>query len=197
MDNNLMEIVTRRIHRTVSALKENGFDAHYIDSSEALFKKIGDYLRDGDSWSVGGSVTLFETGVIDHLKKGPYTYFDRYASGADLNDVYLKAKSCDVYFMSSNAITENGELYNVDGRGNRVSALIHGPKKVVIVAGYNKIVKTLDDARQRVWDIAAPANGVRLGTSDIDTMCSFELVCRLQTVKDRIAVLILPEQCGY
>lgn len=197
MDKNLFTIITRRIERTVEALRENGFDAHHIADTDALYTKIHDYLPDGGSWSVGGSMTLFETGVIDYLKKGGYTYFDRYAQDADVDDVFAKAKSCDAYFMSSNAITEDGELYNVDGRGNRISALIHGPKKVVVVAGYNKIVKDLTDAHKRVLEIAAPANAVRLNHQDVNTMCSFELVSRMQTVKNRIAVLILPEQYGY
>lgn len=197
MDRNLMTVIKQRIDRTVIALQHNGFDAHYVKNTDELFSSIPRYLPEGGSWSVGGSMTLFETGLIEYLKSGNYTYFDRYATGADVEDVFQKAKSADCYFMSANAITENGELYNVDGRGNRISSLIHGPKKVVVVAGYNKIVSDLDAARRRVWEIAAPANGVRLNTTDINAMCSHELVSRTQTVRRRIAVLILPEQYGY
>jgi len=197
MDKNLSVVIKQRIERTIEALNANGFDAHYIEDTEALMAKIANYLPQGGSWSVGGSVTLFETGVIDHLKTGDYVYYDRYAKNADVDDVFAKAKGSDAYFMSSNAITENGELYNVDGRGNRLSAMIHGPKKVVVIAGYNKIVKNLDDAHKRVDEIAAPANCVRLNIADVDSVCSFELVSRRQSVKNRIAVLILPESYGY
>ncbi|MDL2233617.1 lactate utilization protein [Ruminococcaceae bacterium OttesenSCG-928-L11] len=197
MDKNLMTIVKQRIDRTVIALQHNGFDAHYVQNTEELYAQIPKYLPDGGSWSVGGSVTLFETGLIDYLKSKDYVYYNRYAESEDVEEVFLRAKSCDCYFMSSNAITENGELYNVDGRGNRISSLIHGPRRVVVVAGCNKLVKDLDAARKRVWEIAAPANCARLNTTDINTMCSHELVSRTQTVKKRIAVLILPEQYGY
>ena len=71
--------------------------------------------------------------------------------------------------MSANAITEEGELYNVDGNGNRVAALIYGPQRVIVVAGVNKIVRNLQEAISRVKYVAAPANGVRLGTN---TPCS-------------------------
>lgn len=197
MDKSLEVITERRILKTVEALKKNNFEAHYIENTEALHDKISEYMFEGCTWSVGGSVTLKETGVIDFLKKGNYSYFDRYAKDADTDDIFAKAKTADVYFTGANAIIEDGILYNVDGNGNRVSAIIHGPKKVVVVAGYNKIVKTLNDAVTRVQEIAAPANAERLNTTDIVGMCCHEVISRMQRVKNRIAVLILLDQYGY
>ena len=197
MDKNLAAVIERRIECTVQALRANNMDAFRVADTVELYKKLDDLMNEGSTWSVGGSMTLFEAGVIDYLKKGPYTYFDRYAEGADLDDVYAKAQRCDVYFCSSNAITEDGKLYNVDGRGNRISNLIFGPKRVVVIAGYNKIVKDIEAARQRADQIASPANAERLNVKDYKTICSHELVSQQQVAKGRITVLILAEQYGY
>ena len=96
------------------------------------------------------------------MKSGRYQFIDR--EEMDPREAYLKTFDADVFLTSANAITEDGELYNVDGNGNRVAALIYGPRRVIVVAGVNKIVKDLDSAISRVKNIAAPANGVRLET---------------------------------
>ena len=89
------------------------------------------------------------TNIIDYLRKGRYNFLDRYAEGLtkdDIDKIYRQAFSADAYFVSSNAITENGEIYNVDGTGNRVAAMIYGPDKVIIICGVNKIVKDVNEA---------------------------------------------------
>lgn len=210
MNEHMTTVLEKRIERTVTALCKNNFDAHYIKDNAALIKKLNELTPEGASCSVGGSVTLFETGVIDYLKSGHFNYLDRYAEGADTVKVYHEALSCDVYFTSSNAITENGELYNMDGNGNRVAAMVYGPKKVVVIAGANKIVKDTNAAAERNKQIAAPANAVRLNKdipcaatghcSDCKSpgrFCCHELVSHYQLIKNRIAVLILPESYGY
>lgn len=210
MDKNTAEIIKKRIDRTVAALCVNNFDARALGSADELLGALDELIPEGASCSVGGSMTLFETGVIDYLKSGRFNYLDRYAENADVGKVYHEALCCDVYLMSSNAITENGELYNIDGNGNRVAALVYGPKKVVVIAGANKIVKDLDAARARKRDCAAPMNGVRLNreTSCAKTgicvdckspgrFCCHELVSYYQGVKNRISVLILPDSYGY
>ena len=155
-------------------------------------------------------MTLFEAGVMELLRNGNYNFLDRYAEGADIQGIYEAAFTSDVYFMSSNAITENGELYNVDGNGNRVAALTWGPKSVIIVAGYNKIVKDLDEAAERVKDIAAPANATRLGCDTPCTkvghcmncasqrrICATTVICARQRVQNRIKVILVGEELGY
>ena len=112
--------------------------------------------------------------------------------------------------MSSNAITEKGELYNVDGNGNRVAALIWGPKNVIIVAGYNKIVKDIDESRARIEEIAAPANATRLGCDTPCTktghcmncaspkrICATTVITGWQRVQNRIKVILVGEELGY
>ena len=81
----------------------------------------------------------------------------------EVEEVYRQTFRADTFFMSTNALTENGELYNVDGNSNRVAALLYGPKSVIVVCGINKIVKNIDEAIKRVKTIAAPQNTIRLG----------------------------------
>ena len=98
--------------------------------------------------AAGGSMTLFEAGIIDHLNSGKYHHLDRYAKDADTYQVMREAFFADTYLTSTNALTEEGELYNVDGNGNRVAAMLFGPKQVIVVAGYNKIVADMEANRK-------------------------------------------------
>lgn len=169
-------------------------------------------------------MTLFETGIIDHLKSGRYDFLDRYAEHLTREQVltiYRESFSVDTYFTSTNALTEAGELYNVDGNGNRISALQHGPKSVILVAGINKIVPDLDAAIHRVKTIAAPKNCVRLNcdtycsktghcvslnkenpkmtdgcSSDARICCQYSILSK-QRNKDRIKVILVGEELGY
>ena len=124
--------------------------------------------------------------------------------------IFRQAFTCDTYLMSANAITENGELYNVDGNGNRVAALMFGPKSVIVIAGWNKIVPDLEAARQRVRQIAAPANTTRLNTqtpckvlgscqdchSDSRICCDYTVLGQ-QRIKGRVKVILVGEELGY
>lgn len=210
MDANVTAVIEKRMERTVKALNGNRFDAHLIRSREELLPKLRELIPQGASCSVGGSVTLRELGILDFLAGGDYAYLDRYAEGADTQRVFHDALSCDVYLTSANAITERGELYNMDGRGNRVAAIAYGPEKVIVIAGYNKIVRDIDEARRRNRELAAPANTTRLGSDtpcrytgacadckSPDRACCQELVSHWQYIPGRVAVLLLGEQLGY
>lgn len=223
MDKNLQQVMGKRIERTVENLQKNNMQAFYVESSAEAVKKISELLTDGDTVSVGGSVSLSESGVLDLLRSGKYRFLDRYDKGLSAEDkekIYRDSFFADAYISSTNAVTENGELYNVDGNSNRVAAICYGPKSVIIVAGYNKIVKDIDAAVMRVKTTAAPANCVRL---DLDTYCKFEgecmgigtkagmtggcktagricssyVVSAYQRNKDRIKVIIVGEELGY
>jgi len=165
MDNNLKSIMDKRIKRTMDNLEKNNMEAFYAEDASKVIEIVDTLVKDGETVSVGGSMTLFETGIIDYLKSGRFNYLDRYKEGLSpdgIKEVFRKAFSADAYFTSSNAVTENGELYNVDGVGNRVASMIYGPDKVIVIAGINKIVPDADAAIERVRNIAAPANAVRL-----------------------------------
>ncbi len=179
-------------------------------------------LHTGDTVAVGGSATLFETGVIDLLHSGEYRFLDRYAAGLTPEQqlsVLQESLAADVYLCSSNAVTRAGELYNVDGRANRVAALAFGPRSVIVVVGCNKIVDDLSAAVHRVKTVAAPLNAKRLGCQTYcavngvckaadsdrytdgcgspDRICSHYLICGKQRIRDRIHVILVGEPLGF
>ncbi len=156
----------KNYENVLQALRKNKMDAYYVETKEEARALALSLIPQGAVCASGGSVTLNETGIIEALKKGNYTYLDRYdpaLSDDEKNEVMKKAHFSDIYLTSANAITEDGALYNVDGNSNRVSAIANGPKTVIVVAGVNKVVKDLDEAVRRVKTVAAPKNCVRLG----------------------------------
>ena len=213
MDSNVKWVNEEKILRTINSLEKNNMNGYIVNSKEELIDMIISLTNEGDKVSCGGSMSLVETGVMDHLRSGRYDFLDRAKEGLsamDIDRIYRESFFADTYFSSSNAITEDGELYNVDGNGNRVAALLFGPKKVIIVAGVNKIVKNLDEAIKRNRQIAAPANAKRLNKSTPCTKVGYcmdckspEKICREYTViksqkdKNRIHVIFLNDNIGY
>ncbi|MDU4891514.1 MAG: lactate utilization protein [Clostridium sp.] len=213
MDNNLKWLKEKRINNTIEALKKNGMNGYLVKDREELISKIVELTKEGDTVTCGGSMSLFETGVIDHLRSGRYNFLDRYAEGLsqdEIKEIYRGAFSADVYFAGTNAVTENGELYNVDGTGNRVAAMLFGPDKVILVVGENKIVKNLEEAILRNERICAPVNCERLNRatpcvkvghcmdcSSPERICNEYIVIKKQRDKDRIHVIFMNESLGY
>ena len=153
------------IEKTIEALRAHRMEVHYVQTPEEAKELALSLIPEGSSCANGGSVTLAQTGILEALKAGNYHYIDRMDptfTQEQKEEAMRAAFSTDFYLASANAITENGELYNVDGNSNRVAAMIYGAKNVIIVAGINKIVKDLDEAVLRVKTIAAPQNAVRL-----------------------------------
>lgn len=201
--------------------KNNNFDFTYLESKEELLPLLDSLMPEGSSVSVGGSVTLTQTGVLDYLRSGRFNFLDRYAENADVQKIFRECYYADFYLASANAITEHGEVYMVDGTGNRVSATIFGPKHVLLVCGRNKIVENLSKAIERVKTIAAPLNAKRLncgtycrdngrcGSCECDerhlmtrftcerTICSSSIILSRQIIKDRIHIILINEDLGY
>ena len=130
----------------------------YAETAAEAKAKALSLIKEGMTVAYGGSVTLKETGILDAVSCGNYNFLDRGKAKTpeELKNIYRKCFSADVYLSSANAITENGELYNVDGTGNRIAAIAYGPDSVIIVAGKNKIVSDLDEAVIKVKSSAAP-----------------------------------------
>lgn len=201
------------IETTISNLEKNNMLGIHVKTIDQLHIKIKELLKEGSLVSVGGSMTLFETGVIDLLRKEDYNFLDRYKEGLsanDIRDIYRQSFSCDAYFASLNALTINGEIYNVDGRGNRVAAMLYGPEKVILICGYNKIVKDIEAAIARNRNICAPINAKRLNKNtpcavtgyctdcnSLDRICNEYTIIRKQYEKGRIIVMILDDDYGY
>lgn len=213
MDSSLNWVNEQKIKRTIESLNNNNMNGYLVNSKEELYSKIEQLVPEGSVVSCGGSMSLFEYGVIDHLRSGRYKFLDRYKEGLtpeQVTKIFKESFLADAYFASSNAVTEDGKLYNVDGNGNRVAAMLYGPDKVILLVGVNKIVKDIDEAIKRNREISAPANAKRLNKK---TPCakvgycmdckSNEKVCREFTIiasqirKDRIHVIFMNENIGY
>lgn len=201
------------IDRTIKALEKNNMKGYYAVDKKAYFDLLSTLIDDKSIVSLGGSITLFETGTIDWLRKRNIIFLDRYKKGLcedDIRKIYVQSFDADVYLTSSNAVTETGNLYNVDGRGNRVAAMIYGPKRVVVIIGSNKIVRDDSEAIIRNKRLAAPMNAMRLNRKTPcvstgycidcnapDRICSAYVFLKKQMQQDRIHVIILNEALGY
>ena len=213
MDENSKWVNHQRILRTIEALNKNNMNGYLVKDKEELLQKLDELMKENSSVSCGGSMTLFETGVIDYLRNGRYKFLDRYAEGLtkdEIKEIYRKSFSCDNYIVSSNAITEDGYIYNVDGTGNRVAAMLYGPDKVIVIAGVNKIVSNVEEAILRTKRYAAPANGKRLNRDtpcektgqcmdckSSDRICNEYTLIKRQGDKNRMHVIFINEILGY
>ena len=190
-------------------------DAYFVETGDEARELALSLMPAGSSVSNGGGESLKEIGLIDAVKNGDYNYIDRSSDP----EAMRKAFFADFFLSSTNALTEDGMLYNVDGNANRVAALCYGPKEVIIIAGKNKIVKNLQEATDRVRSIAAPKNTKRLncetyckekghcviadgkeigyGCGSEQRICCSFLVSGMQRHKDRIKVIIVNEDLGY
>ncbi len=173
-----------QVERTIKALKKNNMEALFIPSMDELLPAVRSLLKAGETIAMGGSVSLAETGVLDLLHSGEYELLDRHKKGlspSEINEVLLDSFKADTYFASANAVTEHGELYCVDGNSNRVAAMLYGPKQVILIVSWDKIVPDLKTAVVRVKMIAAPTNAARL---NCDTHCSTHGKCLNPTCSD-------------
>ena len=148
MDQNAQFVRQAQVERTLKALAKNRIPAVYVPTGQEAVEAVRGMLHPGDTVSCGGSMTLAECGIRELLKSGEYNFLDR--ETADPQEVYRRTFFADAFLMSANAITEEGELYNVDGNGNRVAALIFGPKRFIVVAGENQLVRNVSVAIARV-----------------------------------------------
>lgn len=213
MDENLNTIKEIKKKQMKERFKKHNMKLLFFKDAEAIQVFVKEKLQTVESVSVGGSMTLFETGVIDILEKSKVTYYNRYQPGLttkQIQEVFRKAFSCDVYLTSTNAITEDGYLYNVDGTGNRVAAMIYGPKEVLVIAGENKICQNQEAAKKRVREVAAPVNSVRVKRNNPciktgicmdcqspEKICSAFVTLGYQAIKERITVCIIEGSYGY
>jgi len=196
----------------ISNLEKRQMEGFYCEDSTAAVKKVLELVPEGSVVSWGGSVTLDETGVMDALKSGNFNLIDRTVAktAKEKQEILAKAICSDFFFMSTNAITLDGELVNVDGAANRVACLCAGPSNVIIVAGMNKVVTNVEDGHNRVRNIAAPKNTVRLNKNtpcaskgkcyecfSPDCICSQIVVTRRSSIPGRIKVILVGEELGY
>lgn len=222
MDENVKAVIAKRIMKTGENLRKNNIDFYYAETKGEVPGIVESLIKEGDVITNGGTATMAECGLSELLSSDKYKYLDRSKmTPEEAAKLYIDAFSADVYISSSNAITEDGVLYNVDGNSNRIAAIAFGPKSVIIIAGYNKIVRNLEEAERRVKSIAAPANCQRLscetycretgecislskadrqisdGCSSDRRVCCNYLISAHQRHKGRIKVIIVGDELGY
>lgn len=196
----------------IKGLEKRQMEGYYFASASEAVSKIMAMLPEDSVISWGGSETLEETGMLEALKSSGLTLLDRSAAGspAEKKELQRKAFSADYYFMSTNAVTTDGELVNIDGNGNRVAALICGPEHVFILAGMNKVAADVEAAIKRVHTYAAPPNAVRLNLKtpcsltgvckdcvSKDCICGHTVVTRYNRIPGRIKVFLIGETLGF
>ena len=197
----------------IAAIEKRNMTAFYCESKEDCLKKVLEIVPEESTIAWGGSESIKEVGIPNTLKEsGNYTVYDRveYTSPEKAKEFNTLAFNSDYYFMSTNAITLDGVLVNIDGNGNRVANLIFGPEHVIVVTGMNKVVKDVDEAYNRVRNIASPPNTVRLNKntpcskngkcSDCygdECICNQIVITRRSRVKERIIVLLVNDNLGF
>lgn len=204
----------RKIADLVKVLEENKFATAVAKDKEDAKRIVMDMIAEGSTIAVGGSVTLNETGILDEIRSDKYKFIDRYntKSFEDMLEKYREGYHADVFVSSTNAVTMGGELVNIDCTGNRTSQIVFGPKKVIIVAGANKIVETMEDGIKRAKSVA-PMNARRIThktpcATDDNIQCSNchcdARVCNVLSIvtgchyfPGRITVVLVPEDLGY
>jgi len=170
--------------KVAKEMQKRRFEVHIVETKDELVDKIKGLIPQGSSVATGGSLTLTETGILDLLRSGDYVFFDRNSAKTpeERRELELKAFNVDFYLASANAITEDGKLVFLDGNGNRVAAITYGPKNVLIVASVNKVVKDIEEARERLRFIS-PMNSKRL---NLETPCTKTGYCSDCTAPQRI-----------
>ena len=198
--------------KIIAAMKTRQMECIYFENRKDMLEYLKAVIPAKATAAWGGSMTLKDSGVIDLLRGGLCKIIDRDAAKTpeEAHKCMHQAFNADCYFLSANAITMDGKLVNIDGNGNRVAALIYGPKDVYVIAGMNTVVKDEDAAMDRIKNMAAPMNAMRLTTGapctktgncmhckGSGTICCHTVVTRYSRHPGRIKVLLVGEELGY
>ena len=185
--------------KVVSALKKRKFDAYYVANSDEARKKALELIPQGSCVSWGGSVSIAECGLLDAVKNGDYVLIDRDKAKTpeEKAEIMRRGLTCDTFLTSFNAVSEDGVLLNIDGNGNRVSAIAFGAKSVVAIVGANKIVPSEADLEKRALSVAAPLNAKRLNVEKVENICAIFVKTRMSLIPGRIKIIVVGENLGY
>lgn len=208
------EIISKRnallAETVIKGLKTRNMTGWYASSREEALDIALGLIPEGSSVTMGGAMSAHEIGLVDALKSGNYRFIDRDAY-EDKRAAMLAAYDADVFLSGVNAMTSDGILVNIDGNANRVSAIAQGPRKVIFIAGMNKVCGAdLDGAMKRARNVAAPVNAQRFGLStpcaktgtcmdckSPDTICCQFLITRYSRHTDRIHVILVNDSLGF
>ncbi len=203
--------MTPAMTNTIFALVRKGFNVHHAATKAEAASIVTGLIPEGASVGFGGSVTIRELGLYDSLKAAGHAVHWHWMNDEPKPSVFANALNADVYLASSNAVTSDGCLVNIDGTGNRVGAMIAGPRQVILVVGSNKLVDGgVPQGIARIKSVACPQNARRLG---LDTPCAAlgrcdaancrKSMCNVTSVIERpvgghqITIVLVDEEIGY
>ncbi|MBP5631872.1 MAG: lactate utilization protein [Clostridia bacterium] len=207
------DVVTKRnellAQKVIKGLESRNMSGYWAENKEEALKIALGLIPEGASVSMGGAMSALEIGLPQAVKAGNYNFIDRDAI-EDKRAAMLAAYDADVFLSGTNAITEDGVMVNIDGNANRVSAIAQGPKKLIIIAGMNKVCSDVDGAMKRARNVAAPINAQRFGLNtpcsktgscmnckSPDTICCQFLITRYSRHKGRIHVILVNDNLGF
>lgn len=197
--------------KLVAALEKRNMEGYYCPTAQEAVKKVLELIPEGETVSWGGVMTVDQLGIKQELVRRGQPLIDRDTAETPEGrmDLMRQALSCGTFLMSSNAISVDGQLVNIDGMGNRVAALCFGPRQVIVVAGMNKVAGDLNAAIARARNIAAPANAQRFNVktpcgingqcgdcTSPDCVCAQMVITRFSKIKGRIKVVLVGEDLG-
>jgi len=213
MDPNKEWLIELRLKQAVEKLKAHQFDAIHVKTKEEAAQEIWKYIHPKQRIGVGGSHTIRELRILDQLEAKGCILYDHWKPGLPKEKVLEIRKSqmtSDLFLSSVNAVTLNGELVNIDFAGNRVNATTYGPGKVILVAGYNKIVEDVQEGIKRIKNVTAP---LRARDLNMDVPCaklgkcvdcnSPNRICRVVVIHERkpaltdMLVILVGEELGF
>ena len=198
--------------KIIKGLESRNMEGYYAENAEEALAKALEWIPESSSVAWGGSMSIGEIGLKQAICEGNYQAYNRDAakSPEEKRKIELITYDCDFFLASSNAITEDGVLVNVDGMANRVSAIANGPRNVIMIVGMNKVVKDVDNALSRARNEAAPINAQRFqldtpcaktgacfDCKSPDTICCQILITRYSKVPKRIKVILVNDELGF
>jgi hypothetical protein len=201
--------------KIIKNLKSRNLEGAYFEKIEQAVASILKMIPDGSLVGLGGSESIIESGLVDALRKRDLRLLDRYREGVSEQELWEMRKRgmlADIFIASSNAITLDGKLVNMDGIGNRVAAMIFGPGKVILLVGMNKVVGSVKEAVDRIKNYVAPRNAVRVNIatpcfkkqlcqdphcSPPHRICSQLVIIESSMISDRIKIFLVGEELGY
>lgn len=209
MDKNIVKRNELLAQTVIKGLESRNMSGYYAAGREEALQLALSLIPKGSSVTMGGAMSAHEIGLVEAVKGPDFRFIDR-ETYTDRRAAILAAYDADVFLSSANAMTEDGILVNIDGNANRVSAIAQGPKKVVIIAGMNKVCKDLDAAMKRARNVAAPINAQRFGLNtpcsktgacmdckSPDTICCQFLITRYSRHAGRIHVILVNDNLGF
>lgn len=205
------ELVAKRV---LDGLEKRNMKGYFCSTMEEANSLVLSLIPEGSSVSWGGSMSIRDSGLTRIIKEsGKYNVMDRDEANSteEMREIQRQALLCDTFLMGTNAMTDDGELVNIDGLGNRLAALCYGPKQVIVIAGINKVMHSEEAAIERARNVAAPINIHRFPANQTPCkktgkcgncigegcICRQILITRMSMIPERIKVILVNENIGF